>query len=60
MQYSMSEISEIFEACGLPTGKETDDISCVHDFPLPNISVHDFPLPNELHTGLENEEVSMS
>ena len=48
MQYSMMEINEIYEAYGLPAGKETDDISCVHDFPLPNIPVHDFPLPNDL------------
>lgn len=51
MQYSMMEINEIFEACGLPAGKETDDISCVHDFLLPNDPVHDFPLPNELSGG---------
>lgn len=51
MQYSMLEINETYEACGLPAGKETDDISCVHDFPLPNIPVHDFPLPNELSGG---------
>lgn len=60
MKYSMEEINEIFEVCGLPTGKETDDISCVRDFLPPNNPVHDFPLPNELHTGLEIEEVSMS
>lgn len=51
MQYSMEEINEIFEACGLPAGKETDDISCVHDFPLPNNPVHNFPMPSELVSG---------
>lgn len=51
MKYSMEEIYEIFEVCGLPTGKETDDISCVRDFLPPNNPVHDFPLPNELSGG---------